>query len=318
MANDPRLEPLIASNAAEGEIERLLLDVVTPLVRQILGRHFRTRGALPEHDADDVRATINLRLLHKLRRLPTSPGEDIQDLEKYVATLTYNVINDQLRRRFPERTRLKNRVRYVLTHDPRLALWSVPAGLAGGLKKWSGSHDVATSLQLDAGSATAKMLDRDHPADAVYALLARIGRAVELGTLVEVLAALWHVSDVALEAPEARDARDPVPLQLERREMLRALWREIEQLRPMQRKALLLNLRDDAAVNVVALLVLTGVAAFEDVAAVLEMTPEGLAEVWNELPLDDLRIADLLGVTRQQVINLRKSARERLARRLYR
>jgi hypothetical protein len=34
------------------------------------------------------------------------------------------------------------------------------------------------------------------------------------------------------------------------------------------------------------------------------------------LPLDDATIAGLLGLTRQQVINLRKSARERLARRL--
>jgi hypothetical protein len=32
--------------------------------------------------------------------------------------------------------------------------------------------------------------------------------------------------------------------------------------------------------------------------------------------LDDLAVAALLGVTRQQVINLRKSARERLIRRI--
>ena len=34
------------------------------------------------------------------------------------------------------------------------------------------------------------------------------------------------------------------------------------------------------------------------------------------LPLDDLRVAERFGITRQQVINLRKSARERLGRRL--
>lgn len=37
---------------------------------------------------------------------------------------------------------------------------------------------------------------------------------------------------------------------------------------------------------------------------------------WNELPLAATMIAELLGETRQQVINLRKSARERLARRM--
>jgi hypothetical protein len=40
------------------------------------------------------------------------------------------------------------------------------------------------------------------------------------------------------------------------------------------------------------------------------------AELWPQLPLDDATIAGLLNLTRQQVINLRKSARERLARRL--
>jgi len=46
------------------------------------------------------------------------------------------------------------------------------------------------------------------------------------------------------------------------------------------------------------------------------MTIEALAELWNSLPLDDHAIAARLGITRQQVINLRRAARERLARRL--
>jgi hypothetical protein len=46
------------------------------------------------------------------------------------------------------------------------------------------------------------------------------------------------------------------------------------------------------------------------------MSPESFAELWNELPLEDTRIAGLLQTTRQKVINARKSARERLARQL--
>ena len=67
-----------------------------------------------------------------------------------------------------------------------------------------------------------------------------------------------------------------------------------------------------------SLIVLTGIALFDDLAAVLEMSPEALAAIWNDLPLDDLRIASMLQVTRQQVINLRKSARQRLERRMSR
>jgi hypothetical protein len=58
-----------------------------------------------------------------------------------------------------------------------------------------------------------------------------------------------------------------------------------------------------------------GVASFRDAAAALEMPPEELAQLWNRLPLEDKEIAARLGVDRQQVINFRSTARERLARR---
>jgi hypothetical protein len=46
------------------------------------------------------------------------------------------------------------------------------------------------------------------------------------------------------------------------------------------------------------------------------MSEAELAGLWNDLPLDDNRIAALLACTRQQVINLRMSARKRLAKRI--
>ena len=58
-----------------------------------------------------------------------------------------------------------------------------------------------------------------------------------------------------------------------------------------------------------------GVASVRDMAAALEVSPEEFASLWNDLPLEDAKVAERLGLTRQQVINLRKSARERLARR---
>jgi hypothetical protein len=99
------------------------------------------------------------------------------------------------------------------------------------------------------------------------------------------------------------------------RDEIERLWDEIRQLRPMQRKALLLSLRYGGTMDVVATLTLSGLATFEEIAVTLEMSPSELAAIWSSLPLDDLKIAEMMGVTRQQVINLRKSARERLARR---
>lgn len=314
-ANDSRLVRLIESGGSEDEIERLLAEVAAPVIRRIVVRHYRTGGDVA-YDAGDLESVINIRLLHKLRRVPASIAEAIQDLDAYIATLSYNVVHDHLRRRFPERARLKNRIRYTLTHDARLALWSTPAGFAAGLARWSGSR-ITTAVSLDPAQTTRAMRDRERPADALHALLDAAGAPVELEVLVDRAAALWGVADHA-EVELEEVSHDPLnaAMQLERRQLLQALWREIGELRPMQRKALLLNLRDDESENVVALLVLAGIATLDGVAAALEMSPEALSKIWNELPLDDLRIGELLGVTRQQVINLRKSARERLRRRL--
>lgn len=99
------------------------------------------------------------------------------------------------------------------------------------------------------------------------------------------------------------------------REDIQTLWDEVRELPPNQRAALLLNLRDSRGNNALALLVLARIASFDEVADSLGMSAERLAELWNGLPLDDRRIGAMLGLTRQQVINLRKSARARLARR---
>jgi len=99
------------------------------------------------------------------------------------------------------------------------------------------------------------------------------------------------------------------------RDFLGSLWAEIRLLPPRQAAALLLGLRDREGRNALIFLPATGTASLRQVAEVLGLRPENLVEIWNDLPLPDRRIAEILGLTRQQVINLRKSARERLARR---
>ena len=103
---------------------------------------------------------------------------------------------------------------------------------------------------------------------------------------------------------------------LNERERLGAMWKEICELPLRQRTALLLNLRDDQGASALELFPLAGVAALPGIASALEMPARELAQLWNDLPLEDRRIAERLGITRQQVINLRKCARERLSHRL--
>jgi len=115
---------------------------------------------------------------------------------------------------------------------------------------------------------------------------------------------------------ELPDARPDAAVAFERRTYLHRLWEEIRALPPRQAAALLLNLRDAKGANAVSLLPLTGVASLRDIAGTLGMPALELAALWSRLPLDDATIAGTLGLSRQQVINLRKAARQRLARRM--
>jgi hypothetical protein len=98
--------------------------------------------------------------------------------------------------------------------------------------------------------------------------------------------------------------------------MLALLWQEVCQLPRRQRLALLLNFKDGRGQDLVSLLPYTRTATIEQIAEAIELPLAEFLKLWNKLPLEDVTIAELLGATRQQVINLRKCARERLERRM--
>jgi hypothetical protein len=60
----------------------------------------------------------------------------------------------------------------------------------------------------------------------------------------------------------------------------------------------------------------TGIATIEEIGGVVGVPALVFAELWKELPLDDTRLAQQLGISVQAVANRRSSARQRLARRM--
>jgi hypothetical protein len=156
-------------------------------------------------------------------------------------------------------------------------------------------------------------------------LFERSGRPIVFDEVVRIAAETWHIHDPPTESidtggsereAEFTSSEPRVDLALEQRLFFEQVWLEVCQLPVLQRAALLLNLRDSRDGGVISFLPFLGVASKEELARLLEMPYADFQKVWNELPLDDLRIAQMFGITRQQVINLRKTARERLARRM--
>ena len=317
--NDRALWPLIDARddrSQEAAIEALLVNEVEPVISTILQRFRRTEPNLQAEDLEEISSLAAERLIRRVRAAAVYEEHAIQVLANYLATLTYNALYDFRRHRYPERHRLKRNLRYLLTRDPAFALWETPECIVAGLSGWKG-QPPRPAASLTRFSATPAMREKAHPAEAVQAILKHAGHPMPFESLIDLVAELWDVRDVVTESGE--ELRDEQPDQLrslEQREYLTRLWSEIRELPFNQRTALLLNLRDSEGANALTLFLLLNVADAAEVARIAGVSEEELNELWGKLPLDDLAIAERLKVTRQQIINLRKSARERLARRM--
>ena len=342
--DDLLLPFLDARNEAESEgvLEQLIVKHAQPLIRDIIGFKLkatssRLRASGDRQEVEDVSNEVIIRLIRTLRDYKSSPRkESISSLRGYVATMAYNASDEYLRRKYPRRYSLKNKVRYILTHQPGLALWEGEnRKLLCGLARW-GSPDKAGANPLREGEGLDDFLrgrfrntavTRTNPAELIAAILEFTNSPLEIDELVSVTAELLGIRDARAQTePEtirpgdlshlSSDPRGVIDEALDRRARLRSVWDEILQLSLRQRTALLLNLRDESGGAAIALLPLLRVATMRQLAAALEMSAEELAAIWNHLPLEDAAIGNKLGASRQQVANLRKCARERLARRL--
>ena len=239
--------------------------------------------------------------------------------------------------RYPQRHHLKNKLRYMVTHQQGLALWeSDDQEWLCGLVEWQGQHKPFASMRrleelrdeprAFARAALPTAAESMKAPDLLAAIFGSLGGPCPLDDLVTMVAELWRIKDLG-PVPDAYQEKKPGPQErfcdpraeadaaLDQRVHLQHLWAEICRLPLGQRRALLLNLRDAQGRGVLTLIPLTRIATIRQIAEALVMPAEELAAMWGDLPLEDAMIAESLGVTRQQVINLRKSARERLGRR---
>ena len=233
---------------------------------------------------------------------------------------------------------MRNRLRYWLTHHPQLALWhnaSEPEELIGGLVAWQTKHPRRKWLRqawlqlrhTDPAAFLQKVLAGLDPQDIrpgewLLRIFTAVNEPVTLDELVELAVVQWgkasELSAAVFGADTERLAarQTSIVTELEQRAYLRQLWEEIIELPHLQRVALLLNLRLPDGEGAIALLPLMGVATMRELAQTLDIPLSELQRLWPALPLDDRAVAERLQLTRQQVINLRKAARARLARRM--
>src|SRR5215470_7423728 len=143
---DSLLVPFLQEADAR-EAERLLAELLTqhaaPVIKNVIAANIgrRSIGAdLKSSDSDeieDLTSEVNLKILDRLRHLKLDSGQKpIGSFQGYVATTSYNVCHTYLRQKYPQRSRLKYKLRYILTHREDLALWE------DGERKWVGGYST--------------------------------------------------------------------------------------------------------------------------------------------------------------------------------
>ncbi len=333
-SGDPRLQPFLeatSEEAATAALDALLSGDVARTLREAVARGLREAGGAAGHH-EDIAADVRVKLVRKCWSLWRGEGEPVENMLAYVASAAENGCYGFLRQRFPERTRFRNRVRYAVAHHPgtRLSLNSIGVWMCARHEADTprpGGRAADAFLDDPRGWLHLRRIDVAQPLPGlVQAVLDAVGEAVPLDRLVEALAVVLGVAEAQASVSRDRhrpsaveEVMDPAPAigeVLEQRQALGQVWGEIAQLPVRQRVALLLNLRDADGASMLQMLPATGVVTAAGVAEVLGLAVRELETLWARLPLDDLTIAARLGVTRQQVINLRKSARARLARRI--
>jgi hypothetical protein len=337
---DPLLTPYLEA-ASELEADRCLKALVdryaAPEMKSIIRRKLQSASA----DAEDALSEARVQLTIKLSHLRSHPNDmPISQFLAYAATVTHRACDLVLRKRYPLRTRLKNRIRFVIGKSAGLGLWERPNGeTVCGFSAWRPASDDIDSVPAAfpdsmefwwferialAGLDPPQM---DH-ADLVARVLSWRKRPIEIDDLVGIVARITGVKDTIplTESSGAKPAATPiddlaatatpVDIEVEQRAYLDSLWDEVRQLAPHQCAALLLNLRDHKGRGVASLLPRLGIAGIHSMAEAMGMPSEKLAAIWDDLPFEDSMIASMLGVERQNVIGYRKKARERLLRRM--
>ena len=326
-------------NLASKIAEQLIAEI-RPLIEKIVAANLRNLLGSPSHfsqlqDLPDVRQEVIIRLLTYLRTArEKAESNNIKDLNAYVATVSYNCCYEYKQRKYPQRFRLKKKLQYLFTHHAALGIWQDEAQeWFGGLREWGGDlkhwkiqspHRTQQLLNDQLPQSLQHVhyptLKRNPAAGQLVELFNWSQEFIQLGDLVTIIQKWWNLSDETVQLEEDFPGQPfevlKIESALENGKKQKAVWSEITLLPLAQRKALLLNLRDSVDRELVTLLPALEIASLRDIAATLEITPENLAQVWNTLPLNDQQIAAEMGLERRQVINLRRSARERLVRRL--
>ena len=315
--SDHLLDAYLSANEtvlADQALAQLLSLYVKPKIEEILSSKLQNDTHRQE-DFDDLHSDVVTQVLTRLRKIKDTDGAGrMDDFDQYVASVTNDTWDQYVLNSHPMRTRLRGRLQYVLTRHPELDMWQKHTLWLCGYKEWK---DLDTFIDRDGIRTVSGLSSNQDLPEQLLSVFAQVHKAVPFHLLVEFFSEFYgfvetyHFADV-LE----KDVSEPVEFRIENEDQLRLIYDEISALSLNQRRALLLNLKDDEGGAMLPVFPVMGIASIRQLAETLEIPLESFITYWNASPLEDSKIAEILGITKFQVAHLIQSARERLSRRM--
>ena len=285
-------------------------EIADPVVRAIIADKLRV-GLRKEDGRRDNQDALDL-LQHVYRELADAVGagaEEIRDLKSYAAVVTYHACAQYLRRRYPARTQLKNKLRYFLTHEPGFAVWETrEADLGCGYAGWQ-SQPLADDRAVHAlitdperiwakappngarqTSGQVKALDAMKTADwrnILEAILNAVGKPLELDQLLAITGALFRVKDEPPDELPDSSERPPFEDVLDQQQLMRRLWQILQGFEHRWLMAFLLNLpgMTKEARGEIEAFESSSVATRDDIGRLLGMIRQEFEDLGYETPL---------------------------------
>ena len=219
---DALLEPLLlaaSDEQADTFLSQLITTHVEPVIKGVIRYklHFNSHHAVEEAEADDIRQEVTVQLLAALQKLRQQPhAHSISDVRGLAAVIAHRACSRWMRRQFPERHALKNRLHYLLTRQSGFALWqNENQKLMAGFAAWQGQKRTATKGRLKSLADDERLLaqirllqtgrQQTESSDILAAIFNHLGGPIEFDELISALAALLSIRDQPVESTDQNE-----------------------------------------------------------------------------------------------------------------
>ncbi len=239
-------------------------DVAEPIVRAIIRNKLRVTlreddERRENQDALDLVQSVYL----DLAKAMGAGGREIKDLGPYAAVVTYHACAQYLRSRYPEHTRLKNKLRYFLSHESGFAVWETRegescCGYAGWQRTPVASAQTVQALianpaeiwaklapYAERKAAVAKALDSMKASDwrnLLEAIFDRLEHPLELDQLLSIASVLFGVKDEVGGEIDDSGGWPDYDQRLHAKKLMQGLWQVLQDFEHRWLMAFLLNL----------------------------------------------------------------------------